>query len=89
MTRLVLAMFMSLDGYVAGPNGEFVPPPWSAEVGEVWANRNSEERWPPDLRPGQLRVQQGTLDVACGGRPARDRGDEPAAQDGGFPIAVR
>jgi len=40
MAKLVLAMFMSLDGYVAGPNGEFVPPPWSAEVGEAWAAHN-------------------------------------------------
>jgi dihydrofolate reductase len=40
MAKLVLAMFTSLDGYIAGPNGAFVPPPWSAEVGEVWANHN-------------------------------------------------
>ena len=40
MKKLVLAMFMSLDGYIAGPNGEFVPPPWSAQVGEVWAKHN-------------------------------------------------
>jgi dihydrofolate reductase len=40
MTNLVLAMFMSLDGYVASPNGEFVPPPWSAEVGEAWSGHN-------------------------------------------------
>lgn len=40
MAKLVLAMFTSLDGYIAGPNGEFVPPPWSAEVGEAWAEHN-------------------------------------------------
>ena len=40
MAKLVLAMFMSLDGYVAGPNGEFAPPPWSAEVGEAWVDHN-------------------------------------------------
>jgi dihydrofolate reductase len=40
MAKLVLAMFTTLDGYVAGPNGEFVPPPWSAEVGEAWADHN-------------------------------------------------
>jgi dihydrofolate reductase len=40
VAKLVLAMFMSLDGYVAGPNGEFVPPPWSTEVGEAWASHN-------------------------------------------------
>jgi dihydrofolate reductase len=40
MAKLVLAMFTSLDGYVAGPNGELMPPPWSAEVGEAWADHN-------------------------------------------------
>jgi dihydrofolate reductase len=40
MAKLILAMFTSLDGYVAGPNGEFVPPPWSDEVGQVWAADN-------------------------------------------------
>ena len=40
MKNVVLAMFMSLDGYIAGPNGEFLPPPWSAEVGEAWAKHN-------------------------------------------------
>lgn len=40
MTRLVLAMFTSLDGYIAGPNGEFVQPPWSAEVAGAWSDHN-------------------------------------------------
>jgi dihydrofolate reductase len=40
MAKLVSAMFMSLDGYVAGPNGELVPPPWSAEVASAWAAHN-------------------------------------------------
>jgi hypothetical protein len=33
MKKLVLAMFTSIDGYIEGPNGDIVPPPWSAEVG--------------------------------------------------------
>jgi dihydrofolate reductase len=40
MAKLILAMFMSLDGYVAGPNGELAPPPWSAEVAEAWVDHN-------------------------------------------------
>ena len=40
MAKLILAMFTSLDGYIAGPNGEFVPPPWSAEVAQAWADDN-------------------------------------------------
>jgi dihydrofolate reductase len=38
--RLVLAMFISLDGYIEGPNSEFVPPPWSAEAAERWSHAN-------------------------------------------------
>jgi len=40
MAKLVLAMFMSLDGYIEGPRGAFVPPPWSAEAAQLWADRN-------------------------------------------------
>jgi dihydrofolate reductase len=40
MKKLILAMFTSIDGYIEGPNGEFVPPPWSAEVREAWAEHN-------------------------------------------------
>lgn len=40
MTKLVLAMFTSIDGCIAGPNGEFIPPPWSAEVARLWAEHN-------------------------------------------------
>lgn len=40
MAKLVLAMFTSLDGYIAGPNGEFTAPPWSREVSETWAAHN-------------------------------------------------
>jgi dihydrofolate reductase len=37
MAKLVLAMFITLDGYIEGPNGEFVPPPWSADVERHWS----------------------------------------------------
>ncbi|MEO9319290.1 MAG: dihydrofolate reductase family protein [Nitrososphaera sp.] len=40
MAKLVLAMFISLDGYTTGPNGEFVPPPLSAEVVRAWIDHN-------------------------------------------------
>lgn len=40
MKKLVLAMFTSIDGYIEGPNGELVPPPWSAEVGQAWVDHN-------------------------------------------------
>jgi dihydrofolate reductase len=40
MKKLILAMFTSVDGYIEGPNGEFVPPPWSAEVGQAWSEHN-------------------------------------------------
>ena len=38
MGKLVLSMFTSLDGYIEEPNGKFVPPPWSDEVGRQWSN---------------------------------------------------
>ncbi|GGC45162.1 dihydrofolate reductase family protein [Chelatococcus reniformis] len=37
MRKPVLSMFMSLDGYVAGPDGEFLPPEWSADVETYWS----------------------------------------------------
>lgn len=40
MKNLVLAMFMSLDGYIEGPDRKLVPPPWSAEVAKEWVKHN-------------------------------------------------
>ena len=37
MKRLVLAMFMSLDGFVTGPHGEFSGPDWSADLEKYWS----------------------------------------------------
>lgn len=37
MRKLVLAMFMSLDGYIAGPKGEFIPPAWSDDLSTHWS----------------------------------------------------
>jgi len=42
MRKLVLAMFLSLDGYVEGPNREFVPPAWSDDVARHWSGENLE-----------------------------------------------
>lgn len=36
MRKLILSMFMSLDGYIEGPDG-FVAPAWSDEVGREWS----------------------------------------------------
>jgi dihydrofolate reductase len=36
MAKVVLSMFMTLDGYFAGQGGEFIPPTWSDEM-EAWA----------------------------------------------------
>ncbi|HEX4298579.1 MAG TPA: dihydrofolate reductase family protein [Devosia sp.] len=40
MRNVVLAMFMSLDGYTEAPNGEMVPPPFSADLKTKWIDRN-------------------------------------------------
>ena len=37
MADLVLSMFQSLDGYIEGPNGEFVPPDWSDDLERHWS----------------------------------------------------
>ena len=37
MAKLVLSMFISLDGYIERPNGEFVPPAWSDDLAEHWS----------------------------------------------------
>jgi dihydrofolate reductase len=37
MGKLVLSMFTSLDGYIEGPGGAFVQPPWSDEVERHWS----------------------------------------------------
>src|SRR5579871_738168 len=42
MAKLVLSMFLSLDGYVEGPNGQFIPPAWSDDFGRHWAQANLE-----------------------------------------------
>jgi dihydrofolate reductase len=34
MSRLVWSVFMSVDGYYAGPNGEFIPPQWSPDLNQ-------------------------------------------------------
>lgn len=37
MRKLVLSMFISLDGYTAGPGGEFIGPEWSADLEKHWS----------------------------------------------------
>ena len=37
MAKLVLAMFTSIDGYIEGPGGEFVPPAWSDDLERHWS----------------------------------------------------
>ncbi len=37
MRKLVLSMFMSLDGSITGPDGAFVGPDWSDQLEEHWS----------------------------------------------------
>ena len=37
MANLVLSMFVSLDGYIERPGGEFVPPRWSDDLERHWS----------------------------------------------------
>jgi dihydrofolate reductase len=42
MAKLVLSMFVSLDFYIEGPAGEFVPPAWSDDLGRHWSGYSLE-----------------------------------------------
>jgi dihydrofolate reductase len=37
MGKLILQIFTSLDGYITGPNDEFIPPLWSVDLERYWA----------------------------------------------------
>jgi dihydrofolate reductase len=37
MAKLVLSMFLSLDGYIEAPGGVFVPPAWSDDLERHWS----------------------------------------------------
>jgi len=37
MSKVVLSMFTSVDGYIAGPNGEFIGPEWSGDLEKHWS----------------------------------------------------
>jgi len=40
MRKLILAMFVSVDGFIEGPNGELVPPAWSDDLEKNWSGAN-------------------------------------------------
>lgn len=40
MRKIVLAMYMSLDGYIEGPNREFTAPAFSPDLKTKWIDRN-------------------------------------------------
>ncbi|MGS1096019.1 dihydrofolate reductase family protein [Aquamicrobium terrae] len=42
MSKVVLSMFMTLDGYFAGEDGTFIPPQWSDDM-EAWALEAMEQ----------------------------------------------
>ena len=41
MRKLVLSMFLGLDGYISGPGGEFIGPEWSSDL-DGWSDRMME-----------------------------------------------
>jgi dihydrofolate reductase len=42
MRSVVLAMFMSLDGYIEDANGQIAMPPFSPDLKSKWIDRNTE-----------------------------------------------
>jgi dihydrofolate reductase len=43
MRKVILAMFVSLDGYIEGPKGELTPPVWSDDLQHHWADANVDD----------------------------------------------
>lgn len=46
MRKLILSHVVSLDGFTTGPDGEFVPPPWSDDVAQKWSGWALEKGGP-------------------------------------------
>lgn len=42
MRKAILSMFISLDGYITGPKGEFVAPQWSDDLATHWSGHALE-----------------------------------------------
>jgi len=42
MAKVILSMFVSLDFYIEGPGGEFVPPAWSDDLSRHWSGYGLE-----------------------------------------------
>jgi dihydrofolate reductase len=40
MAKLLLSMFISLDGYIEGPGGQFIGPAWSDDLDRYWSLDN-------------------------------------------------
>jgi dihydrofolate reductase len=46
MSRLILSMFLTLDGFVQAPSGELIRPDWSDDMEQHWSA--------PNIAPGSL-----------------------------------
>jgi dihydrofolate reductase len=46
MSRIILSMFMSIDGYVENPDGSMIRPEWSDDLEQHWSR--------PNVTPGSL-----------------------------------
>ncbi len=46
MSKLILSMFMTLDGFVEGPDGAMIRPDWSDDLEQHWSA--------PNVAPGSL-----------------------------------
>lgn len=46
MSRLILSMFLTLDGFVQSPKGELIRPDWSGDLERHWSA--------PNIAPGSL-----------------------------------
>jgi dihydrofolate reductase len=77
--KLLLAMFMSVDGFVTGPHGEFSGPDWSADLEQHWSGYALE-------RAGRLLY--GRVSFLFNKAFWEPAATEPRSPAAGFPHAV-
>jgi len=78
MRTVVLAMFTSLDGYINGPGGAFVGPPFSPDLKRHWIDRNMERA---DLMMYGRVCYEGMVQYWTSPAAAGEQADELAQRD--------
>ena len=86
MRKVIMLMHVSLDGYVAGPNGEMLVEPLSREEGILYAEVDPQKllgsKWNLDVAGHYARPDAFRLDLLKKNLTASDRTEgDPEAED--------